>query len=177
MATLAAAVIGTTAMAQDFTLKSSEIGAEGQMPRAMYATDKGFDGEDQSPQLHWENAPKGTKFFAVTIFDKDAPTGHGFWHWVIFDIPSHVHELKAGAGDLSKNFAPAGSVQSMTDAGKPGYVGAAPAVGPPVHRYVITVYATDKKLELDEKASPAVVEAALAPVTLAKSSLLVYGRR
>ncbi|WP_201783370.1 YbhB/YbcL family Raf kinase inhibitor-like protein [Hymenobacter sp. AT01-02] len=85
----------------------------------------GFTGENQSPALAWEHAPAGTQSFAVTIFDLDAPTGSGFWHWVIFNIPASVTELKAGAGDLGKPLAPAGAVQSNTDFGQPGYVGAA----------------------------------------------------
>lgn len=141
-----------------------------------YANGMGFTGENQSPQLHWENAPAQTKSFAVTIYDLDAPTGSGFWHWVVFNIPPHVRELVAGAGDPSKNLLPEGAVQSNTDAGAPGYMGAAPNDGP-AHRYLITVHALSTNLELDQTATPAFVGFNLHFTTLAKASLVVYGQK
>ena len=173
MATLIAiAIVTGTALAQTFTLKSNELG--GQFTNKHYLNGMGYTGENQSPQLSWENAPEGTKSFALTIYDPDAPTGSGFWHWVVFNIPANVKELKSGAGDLKKNLLPAGAIQCVTDYGVPGYGGAAPNVGP-AHRYIITVYALDKKLELNEKASPAFVGFNMHFATLAKASLLVYG--
>ncbi|MBB6501428.1 YbhB/YbcL family Raf kinase inhibitor-like protein [Pedobacter cryoconitis] len=160
--------------AQTFTLKSNELG--GQLNQKQYLNGMGYTGENQSPQLSWANAPSGTKSFAVTMYDPDAPTGSGFWHWVIFNIPANVNELKSGAGDPDKNESPAGAIQSITDYGKPGYGGAAPNPGP-AHRYIITVYALNKVLDLDKNASPAYIGYNMYLSTLAKASLLVYGQK
>lgn len=157
-----------------FTLKSNELG--GQLSNKQYVNGMGFTGENQSPQLYWENAPAETESFAVTILDLDAPTGNGFWHWVVFNIPANISELKSGAGDLAKNLVPAGAIQSNTDMGTPGYAGAAPPEGP-AHRYLITVHALSKKLDLDKKATPAYVGFNLHFSTLQKASLVVYGKK
>jgi Raf kinase inhibitor-like YbhB/YbcL family protein len=157
-----------------FTLKSNELG--GQLTGKQYINGMGFSGENQSPQLYWENAPGETEAFAVTMYDLDAPTGSGFWHWVVFNIPSNIHELPSGAGDLAKNLLPEGVVQSLTDIGVPGYAGAAPPEGP-AHRYLITVHALAKKLELDANTTPAFIGFNLHFATLARASLLVYGQK
>ncbi|UOQ69632.1 YbhB/YbcL family Raf kinase inhibitor-like protein [Hymenobacter volaticus] len=175
MATAAAEMAGRAAApTPTFTLKSTELG--GQLTAQHYANGMGFTGDNQSPQLYWEHAPAETQSFAVTIYDLDAPTGSGFWHWVVFNLPPTTHALVAGAGDPSKNLLPAEAVQSNTDAGAPGYVGAAPNDGP-AHRYLITVYALRHKLELDRNATPAYVGFNLHFATLAKASLLVYGQK
>lgn len=157
-----------------FTLKSNELG--GQLTNRQFANGMGFSGENQSPQLYWENAPKETQSFAVTMYDMDAPTGSGFWHWVVFNIPADVHELQSGAGEPANELIPEGAVQSNTDMGSPGYAGAAPPDGP-AHRYLITVYALGSKLELGQNATPAFVGFNIHFATLAKASLLVYGQK
>lgn len=159
---------------QTFTLKSRELG--GQLTNKQYANGMGFTGENQSPQLYWENQPQHTKAFAVTMYDLDAPTGSGLWHWVVVNIPPDVHELKAGAGDPTQNLLPQGALQSNTDMGVPGYVGAAPPQGP-AHRYLITVYALSQKLDLDQQTTPALAGFSMHFATLAKASLLVYGQK
>lgn len=158
----------------NFTLKSNELG--GQLSDKHYANGMGFTGENQSPQLYWENAPADTKSFAITILDLDAPTGNGFWHWVVFNIPATTTELKSGAGDLAKNLMPADAIQSNTDMGTPGYAGAAPPEGP-AHRYLITIHALSTPLQLDKNATPAYVGFNLHFTTLQKASLLVYGQK
>lgn len=162
------------ATAETFTLKSKDLG--GQFTNRHFANGMGFTGENQSPELHWENAPEGTQSFAITIYDLDAPTGSGFWHWVVFNIPAGVNELVSGAGTSGKNALPEGAIESNTDMGWPGYVGPAPADGA-IHRYVITVYALDKKLDLDVNATPAFVGFNMHFATLAKASLLIYGQK
>ena len=157
-----------------FTLKSKELG--GQLTNKQYFSGMGFSGENQSPQLYWENPPKETQSFAVTVYDLDAPTGSGLWHWVVFNIPADVYQLHPGAGNPAKNLLPQGSVQSNTDMGVPGYAGAAPPDGP-AHRYIITVYALSNKLELDKTATPAFAGFNMHFATLAKASLLVYGQK
>ena len=167
-----AASPGSPAPAPTFTLQSREL--SGQLTAPQFASSMG--GENQSPQLFWEHAPAGTQSFAVTIHDPDAPTGSGFWHWVLFNLPATVGELPAGAGDPSKNLTPAGAIQAHNDQGLPGYTGAAPTPGP-AHRYVITVFAVSKKLPLDATATAAAVGFALSAATLARASLIAYGQQ
>ncbi len=169
-------LLGSIAFAQTFTLKSNEIG--GQATNAQVFNGFGCSGGNISPQLSWENPPAGTKSFAVTIYDKDAPTGSGFWHWVVFDIPATTKELKSGAGTLEKNLTPAGVIQSITDFGKPGYGGPCPPPGHGAHQYLITVYAlkTDK-LGLDKNASPALVGFYLNSNIIEKASIVMYYQR
>jgi Raf kinase inhibitor-like YbhB/YbcL family protein len=162
------------ASAQTFTLKSNDVG--GQATQKQFANTFGCQGENISPQLSWENAPAGTQAFAVTIYDKDAPTGSGFWHWTIFNIPADVKELKAGAGDVSKMLAPKEAIQVNNDAGMPGYVGPCPPPGAP-HQYLVTVYALKNKLALDKTAGPPYVGFMLNGSMLAKASIVFYGQR
>lgn len=168
------AAITTVVSAQTFTLKSNDVG--GQATQKQFANVFGCNGENISPQLSWENAPAGTQSFAVTIYDKDAPTGSGFWHWVIFNIPADVKELKAGAGDISKGLAPKEAIQIKTDAGTPGYVGPCPPPGAP-HEYLITVFALKSKLILDQNATPAYVGFNLHFQSIERASIVMYGKR
>jgi Raf kinase inhibitor-like YbhB/YbcL family protein len=162
--------------AQEFTLKSDDLG--GQLTQSQVFSGFGCSGKNISPSLKWINAPGNTKSFAVTVYDPDAPTGSGWWHWVIFNIPAGVNELKADAGRTEKNLAPAGSIQSVTDFGRPGFGGACPPQGDKAHRYIFTVYALGiAKLNLDEKTSPAMVGFVLNSNTIAKASLMSYYRR
>lgn len=169
-----APLAGPTATIPSFTLRSTELG--GQLAPQHYANGNGYTGQNQSPQLSWDHAPADTQAFAVTIYDLDAPTGSGFWHWVVFNIPPTVQELAAGAGDASGQLLPPGALQSTTDMGAPGYVGAAPNEGP-AHRYLITVHALRQPLELMPDATPAFVGFSLHFMTLAKASLVAYGQQ
>ncbi|MEU8610121.1 YbhB/YbcL family Raf kinase inhibitor-like protein, partial [Actinoplanes sp. NPDC048791] len=98
-------------------------------------------GEDASPQLSWSGAPAGTRSYAVTVYDPDAPTGSGFWHWAVANIPADTTALPEGAGDDTGSRLPAGAVQLPNDARAARYVGAAPPAGHGEHRYFITVHA------------------------------------
>lgn len=165
-----------TAGAQPFTLKSDDLG--GQLTESQVFSGFGCSGKNISPSLKWIHAPAGTKSFAVTVYDPDAPTGSGWWHWVVFNIPANVSELKADAGRIEKKLAPAGSIQSVTDFGKPGFGGACPPQGDKPHRYIVTIYALSvPKLNLDEKASPAMVGFMLNGSLIAKASLIAYYQR
>ncbi|VBB07730.1 ybhb/ybcl [Lucifera butyrica] len=100
-------------------------------------------GQDISPQLSWAGAPERTKSYAVTIYDPDAPTGAGFWHWAVANIPANVTELPTGAGDNTGSKLPQGAIQLPNDARAARFIGAAPPVGHGEHLYVIVVYALD----------------------------------
>ncbi len=165
-----------TASAQQFTLKSDDLA--GQLTETQVFSGFGCSGKNISPALKWTHAPANTKSFAVTVYDPDAPTGSGWWHWVMFNIPANVTELKADAGRIESKLAPAGSIQSITDFGKLGFGGACPPQGDKPHRYIFTVYAlSTPKLDLDEKASPAMVGYMLNANLIAKASLISYYQR
>jgi Raf kinase inhibitor-like YbhB/YbcL family protein len=162
--------------AHQFTLKSEDL--VGQLTESQIFSGFGCSGKNISPSLKWINAPANTKSFAVTVYDPDAPTGSGWWHWIIFNIPAGITELKADAGRIEKNLAPAGSIQSVTDFGKPGFGGACPPQGDRAHRYIFTVYALSvPKLDLDEKTPPAMVGFMLNSNAIAKASLISYYQR
>jgi Raf kinase inhibitor-like YbhB/YbcL family protein len=162
--------------AKTFTLTSNDLG--GEATELQEFNGFGCSGQNQSPHLAWENAPEGTKSFAVTMFDPDAPTGSGFWHWVMFDIPADVNELVTSAGDVDKGLAPEGAIQSLTDYGIKGYGGPCPPEGHGIHQYIITVHAlkTDK-LGTDADTNPAVVGFNLWNQTIAKASIVAYYKR
>jgi Raf kinase inhibitor-like YbhB/YbcL family protein len=114
----------------------------------------GAGGEDVSPQLSWSGFPDETQSFAVTVYDPDAPTASGFWHWAVANLPASVTELAAGAGEGSN--LPGDALTLVNDAGARRYIGAAPPPGHGPHRYYVAVHAVDvDKLDLDEDASPA----------------------
>ncbi len=159
-----------------FTLTSSDLG--GQATKAEEFNGFGCTGEYQSPQLSWENAPEGTQSFAITMYDPDAPTGSGWWHWLVFDIPANVNELVSNAGNPALNLAPNGAIQSVTDYGAKGYGGPCPPEGHGLHQYIITVHALKAdKLGLDENTNAAIVGYYLGNNTLAKASIVAYYQR
>jgi len=161
---------------ETFTLKSNTIGGLATTDQAF--NDWGSVGENRSPQLSWENAPEGTKSFAITMYDPDAPTGSGWWHWLVFDIPSDVNELVENAGTIDLGLAPSQAIQSINNYGAKGYGGPCPPEGHGLHQYIITVHAlkTDS-LGLDENTNPAIVGYNLWGNTISKASLIMYYER
>ena len=144
-----------------FALTSNDIVDGGVLPNAQVKA-KG----NTSPHLEWSGAPEGTKSYAVTCYDPDAPTGSGFWHWTLANIPADVTELPTGGP------VPAGAVEGRTDYGEPGFGGAAPPAGHGPHRYIFTVFAVDvEKLEVTPDNSGAVFGFNLHFHTLAKASI------
>jgi Raf kinase inhibitor-like YbhB/YbcL family protein len=144
-----------------FTLSSNDITDGGVLPDAQVKA-KG----DTSPHLKWSGAPEGTKSYAVTCYDPDAPTGSGFWHWTVANIPADVTELPTGGP------VPAGAVEGRTDYGEPGFGGAAPPPGHGPHRYIFTVFAVDTdRLDVTPDNSGAVFGFNLHFHTLAKASI------
>lgn len=138
----------------------------------------GCGGGNRSPQLRWEDPPPGTKSFALTCFDPDAPTGSGFWHWVVVNIPADVRELPLDAGNASSGKLPAGALQVRTDFGKPGYGGPCPPAGDHPHRYLFTVFAvSEATLPVTADTSAAVVGFQLNFKSLAKATIMGLYKR
>lgn len=166
---LSLGLCATFLLADNFTLSSSDL--EGQLTSKQVFNGFGCTGENISPELSWKDAPKGTKSFAVTVYDPDAPTGSGWWHWLVFDIPKDKFTLPRGFGNSESKDV----IQSITDYGKSGFGGACPPIGDKAHRYEFTVYALDiETLGLDKNTNPALVGFYLNSHSLAKASLISY---
>jgi Raf kinase inhibitor-like YbhB/YbcL family protein len=160
------------------TVTSDDLEHEEQLPNSHVADIMGCTGENLSPHLSWSGAPAETQSFAVTCFDPDAPTGSGFWHWVVFDIPADVTELPRGAGCGDMTGLPSGAVHARNDTGALGYVGAAPPPGHGEHRYVFAVHALGvPTLGLDADATPAYVGFNLTFNTLARGVIVATFER
>lgn len=138
----------------------------------------GVGGTNISPGLAWSGAPEGTRSYAITCFDPDAPTGSGWWHWVVFNLPASTTSIALGAGDKSGSKLPAGAVQGRTDFGAPGWGGPCPPKGDKPHRYVFTVHALKtEKIEVPADASAALVGFMIHANRLGKASFTGrYGR-
>ncbi|GGZ32328.1 YbhB/YbcL family Raf kinase inhibitor-like protein [Asticcacaulis endophyticus] len=148
-----AGAIGTQASAEAFKLSSSTISEGGKLGLAQVFKGFGCEGGNVSPDLSWSNAPQGTKSFAVTVYDPDAPTGSGWWHWNVVNISPSVSSIKSGAS--ATGTLPAGAAQIKNDYGASAFGGACPPPGE-VHRYIFTVYALGvDKLDLPKDASNA----------------------
>jgi len=152
--------LGAQTAAAQMTVTSAEITDGAVSKSEQEANVFGCKGGNVSPSLKWTGAPSDTKSFAINLYDPDAPTGSGFWHWVVFNIPASVTSLPKDAGDVKKSLMPAGVIQSRQDYGFDGYGGMCPPQGDKPHHYTLTVYAVDEdKLQFakDDQVSPAVV--------------------
>jgi len=156
-----------------FAVTSSDCTDGETLPMPHVSGVMGAGGEDRSPQLSWSGFPEGTKSFAVTVYDPDAPTASGFWHWAVANIPASVTDLPSGAGDKDSPQLPAGALQLRNDGGFAGYVGAAPPSGHGTHRYFVVVHAVDTEtLDVDADTTPAVLGFNLFFHTLARATLV-----
>jgi len=168
------------ACAQSMTLTSAEVKDGATIAAEQVFKGFGCTGNNVSPSLTWSGAPAATKSFAVSIYDPDAPSGSGWWHWVVFNIPAGTSSLPKGAGDAKGKSMPKGAIQSRTDFGTDGYGGPCPPTGDKPHHYQITVFAVDvDKLPdaKDHNASAALVGFDLHFHTLAKATITgLYGR-
>ena len=148
-----------------FTVTSADVTDGAPLPQEFV-----MSGGNVSPQLSWSGQPAGTRGFVVTMFDPDAPTPSGFWHWVVVGLDARTTSLPRGAGAEGGAGLPAGAFMVRNDVGVAAYAGAAPPPGDQVHRYFLVVHAIDtEKLDVDENASPAVVSFNLAFHTLARA--------
>jgi Raf kinase inhibitor-like YbhB/YbcL family protein len=178
---LGLSLIGASAAgAQSMILTSADIKEGATIANEQVFKGFGCNGGNVSPGLSWSGAPSSTKSFAVTMYDPDAPTGSGWWHWVAFNIPANTTSLPKGAGDVKKKLMPEGAIQSRNSFGTDGYGGPCPPPGDKAHHYQITVFAVDVEKLPDAKntaASAALVGFDLKSHTLAKATLTgLHGR-
>lgn len=139
-----------------FTLTSDDIADDRPLARAQWGA--GGGGGDISPQLSWSGFPPGTKSFAVTIHDPDAPTGSGFWHWAVYNIPATVTSLPANAGAEGGANLPQGAAMLSNELGAKSFTGAGPPPGTGTHHYYTVVHALDvDRLDLDPASTPAIL--------------------
>jgi Raf kinase inhibitor-like YbhB/YbcL family protein len=178
MLAVALVSLSTFTYAADFKLSSPEIKPGSTMAKSFEFNGFGCSGENKSPALKWSGAPRDTRSFAVTVYDPDAPTGSGWWHWVVINIPADTSELKADAGALNSTTLPKGAVQGRTDYGVAAWGGTCPPQGDKPHHYIFTVYAlkTDK-IDVPADATAALTGYMIHANTLGKASFTAkYGR-
>ena len=177
---IAASLCGAFALAQaaGFSLSSPEIKAGGTIPKSFEFNGFGCSGDNKSPALVWSGAPVGTKSYAVTVYDPDAPTGSGWWHWMVIDIPAGTTELAAGAGAENSKTLPPGALQMRIDFGTHAWGGVCPPQGDRPHRYRFTVHALKvDKLDVPPDATPALTGYMINGNSLGKASFTAtYGR-
>nr|WP_304440695.1 kinase inhibitor [Rhizobacter sp. Root1221] len=153
-----ASLLSMAAHAQVFRLTSDDVSTGVQVKDSQVLVGSGCSGGNRSPQLSWSGEPASTKSFAITMFDPDAPTGSGWWHWTVVNIPKDVHSLAPDAGNRSGLNLPKGAIQGRTDFGGPGYGGPCPPAGDKTHRYQFKVWAVKvDRLPIDSESSGALV--------------------
>lgn len=162
-----------------FELSSPDIQANGTIPQRFEFDDFGCTGENRSPELHWAGAPADTKSFAITVYDPDAPTGSGWWHWMVYDLPADADQLEAGVGTLNSGNLPGNAAQGLSDFGVAAWGGTCPPKGDKPHRYVFTVHALKvEQLEVPANATPAMLGYLIHANALASTSFTAkYGRK
>jgi Raf kinase inhibitor-like YbhB/YbcL family protein len=163
----------------NFALASEDIAPNSTIPQIFESDSFGCMGENSSPELHWTGAPADTKSFAVTVYDPDAPSGSGWWHWVVYDLPADTDRLDHGVGTLNSSNLPGNAMQALSDFGVQAWGGTCPPQGDKPHRYIFTVHALNvEQLDAPNNATPAMVGYMIHANTLATASFTArYGRR
>ncbi len=171
-------LIATVASAGNFVLTGPTIKNGDFLSEEQVFNGFGCSGKNLSPALKWSGSPKGTKSFAITVYDPDAPTGSGWWHWVVYNIPANVFELAAGAGEPTGKLLPSGAVQGRTDFGTHAFGGACPPKGDKPHRYIFTIYALGiEKIDVPSDSSAALIGFMINANSLGKAGFTArYGR-
>jgi len=166
------------ALSDSFTLSIPSIQPNGWLSTDQVFNRFGCEGANRSPRLGWRNPPAGTKSFAITVYDPDAPTGSGWWHWVVINIPSTTSMLPESAGNPTLRLLPSAAKQVPTDFGQPGFGGACPPVGDKPHKYIFTVYALNtEKIDLPSNATAAFAGFMIKAHLIDKVSVTaIYGR-
>lgn len=161
-----------------FRVSSPDVGPHKQTAGRFVYKGFGCSGGNESPELDWHGAPAGTMSFAVSVYDPDAPTGSGWWHWFVVNLPGGTTTLARGAGKPDGSKLPAGAQQINTDFGAPGYGGPCPPAGDKAHRYVVTVYALKvPKLDIPPNATAALAGFMANANAIGKAKLTFrYGR-
>lgn len=155
----------------EFELSSTDIQHGEPLPAEQYGEHAG--GQNLSPQLSWSEFPEETQSFAVTCYDPDAPTGSGFWHWAVANIPASVTTLPAGAGSLGSTDLPEGSLTLPNETREPAFTGSAPPEHTGVHHYWFVVHALSvPHLDVDPQSTPAVLGFTMRDVTLARAIIV-----
>lgn len=158
----------------EFELISAQVREGEPLPASVFGADAG--GKDESPQLSWSGAPEGTLSYAVTCFDPDAPTGSGFWHWAVANIPAEVTSLEAGAGDPAKGLLPEGAITLPNEVRVPAFIGAGPPEGTGVHHYWFVVHALNvSHIDIDPQATPAVLGFMMRDAVIGRAILVGTG--
>jgi Raf kinase inhibitor-like YbhB/YbcL family protein len=177
---LATALISASTVihAAGFQLSSPDIKAGSTIDKKFEFNGFGCTGENKSPALKWSGAPAGTKSFAVTVYDPDAPTGSGWWHWAVINVPADVTELKPDAGAVGGANLPKGARHVRIDYGIAGWGGTCPPQGDKPHRYIFTVHAVKTEmLEIPADATAALAGYVINANSLGKVSFTAnYGR-
>ncbi|MBE8399942.1 YbhB/YbcL family Raf kinase inhibitor-like protein [Leptospira borgpetersenii] len=170
-------ISATLLQAEPFQLKSPELTSGKLIANEQVFNGFGCSGGNISPALSWTGLPKNTKSIAITVYDPDAPTGSGWWHWVVFNIPATTTSIPANAGNLEKNLLPKEAIQSRTDFGMPGYGGPCPPQGHKPHRYYFTVYALKDRISADQNSSGALIGFYINSLKIGEAKILAkYGR-
>ena len=161
-----------------FVVTSTDVRDGEKLPAAQVSGIFGAGGQDISPQLAWHGFPAETKSFVVTMYDPDAPTASGFWHWAVVDLPADTTELTRGAGDEDGSSLPGQAFQLRNDGGLARYLGAAPPVGHGKHHYYFVVHAVDvASLGIDKNATPALLGFNLFSHTLGRAIIVPWYER
>ncbi|MGB0936089.1 MAG: YbhB/YbcL family Raf kinase inhibitor-like protein [Colwellia sp.] len=170
--------LSSSIAAESFVLSSQDINQGKMMSKKHEFKGFGCSGDNLSPQLEWKNPPKGTKSFALTAYDPDAPTGSGWWHWQVINIPADTSQLATGAGSTNSDLLPASALQIESDYGTASYGGACPPEGHGVHRYRFTIHALSvEKIDLPQTASGALTGYMINANSIASSTVEALYKR
>jgi hypothetical protein len=165
-------------VAEPFVLSSQDINQGEMMSKKHEYKGFGCSGDNLSPQLQWKNVPQGTKSFALTAYDPDAPTGSGWWHWQVINIPVNTEQLARGAGNIDSKRLPTGALQIESDYGSASYGGACPPEGHGQHRYRFTIHALSvERIDLPQTASGALTGYMINANSIASSTVEALYKR